>query len=62
MSKANYEYINEFAGKNYDRITIIVPKGSKEVIKEAARNAGKTVSDFITGFMPTGLIGRWKKK
>lgn len=58
----NYSYINEFAEKNYDRITLIVPKGSKESIKEAAKSAGKNVSEFITDMIPKSLIGAWKKK
>lgn len=60
--KRNYEYINEFTNENYDRITIIVPKGSKDRIKLMAKERGQTVSDFITGLMPRTLIGKWKKK
>lgn len=61
-SKKNYEYINEFTNENYDRITIIVPKGSKDRIKLMAKERNQTVSDFITGLMPRTLIGKWKKK
>ena len=41
-------YQNEFNKKNYDRIEIKVPKGSKAVIAEAAAAAGQSVSQYIT--------------
>lgn len=59
---ANYQYINDFAKENYDRITILVPKGAKARIKKVAENAGKNVSDYITSLMPVSLVGTWKKK
>ena len=58
----DYEYINKWASENYDRITIIVPKGSKERIKQAARDRGQTVTEYIASMMPKTLIGRWKRK
>ena len=61
-AKPNYEYINEFANENYDRITILVPKGSKELIRAIAKSRNQNVSDFITSLMPRSLIGKWKKK
>lgn len=33
--------------ERYDRIQIVVPKGEKDVIKEAAEECGETVSEFI---------------
>lgn len=40
-------YQNEYNKMNYDRIEIKVPKGKKEVIKEAAKAAGQSVNEFI---------------
>lgn len=40
-------YQNEYNKKNYDRIEIQVPKGRKAIIKEAAREAGQSVNEFI---------------
>lgn len=40
-------YQNEYNKMNYDRIEIKVPKGKKAVIKEAAREAGQSVNEFI---------------
>ena len=61
-STQDYEYINEFSKTAYDRITIIVPKGSKERIQRAAKNAGQSTSDFIVNLIPRSLVGKWKKK
>lgn len=61
-AKPNYEYINTFANENYDRITILVPKGSKERIRAIAKSRNQNVSDFITSLMPRSLVGKWKKK
>lgn len=41
-------YQNEYNKLNYDRIEIKVPKGKKEVIKEAAKGAGQSVNEFIS--------------
>ena len=38
---------NEFIGKAYDRINLLVKKGKKDVIKTAAENQGKSVNSFI---------------
>ena len=40
-------YNNAFNSKSYDRITILVPKGKKEVIKEYADNTGESVNGYI---------------
>lgn len=61
-AKQNYEYINSFAEQNYDRITVLVPKGSRERIKNAAKACGQTTSDFIVNLIPRSLVGKWKKK
>jgi hypothetical protein len=34
--KTYYEYQNEHLKEHYDRINLLVPKGSKELIKDAA--------------------------
>lgn len=58
----NYDYINRFSSENYDRITILVPKGGKARIQEAAKMAGMTTSDYIVSLIPESLVGEWKKK
>jgi len=58
----NYDYINRFSSENYDRITILVPKGGKARIQEAAKMAGMSTSDYIVSLIPESLVGEWKKK
>ena len=38
---------NRWNEKTYDRINFVVPKGQKDVIKQAAEQAGKSVNAFI---------------
>ena len=61
-AKQNYEYINSFAEENYDRITIIVPKGSKAKIAAMAKAHEMNTSEFIVNLIPRSLVGKWKKK
>lgn len=42
------KYQHEYNKKNYDRIEISVPKGQKNVIKETAKAAGQSVSEYIS--------------
>lgn len=41
------KYNNEFISQKYDRITLTVPKGQKEVIKTHAETQGERVNTFI---------------
>lgn len=40
-------YQNEFNKANYDRVEVVVKKGEKAVIKEIAKAAGQSVSEYI---------------
>jgi len=41
------KYRNQFEREHYDRLTILVPKGKKEVIKKAAADSGMSMSELI---------------
>lgn len=41
------KYQNEFNKANYDRMEVNMPKGKKAVIKEVAKAAGQSVSEYI---------------
>ena len=43
QSEAN----NRFDAKNYDRISVVAPKGSKDLIKQKAAAAGLSVNAYI---------------
>ena len=42
-----FKYQNEFVKNNYDRISLTMPKGKKDTIKQAATVAGMSVNEFI---------------
>lgn len=41
------DYDNTFIKNNYDRINFVMPKGTKDQIKEAAEKLGIKPSEFI---------------
>lgn len=42
------KYKNDFARENYDRITVMVPKGKKEIIKAYVKaNGYSSINEFI---------------
>ena len=45
--KSQYEYINNFNRQNYDRITIMLPKGKKEHIKQIASQNGESINSLV---------------
>lgn len=40
-------YIAQYQKDNYDRITVMAPKGTKEEIKKAAELKGMKISGFV---------------
>ena len=46
-SEAQKEATARYNKKAYDRISVVVPKGQREVIASAARAQGKSVNQFI---------------
>ena len=44
---AAFRYLNEYQKENYDRITIIVPKGRKKEIQATAKRKGMSTSEYI---------------
>ena len=48
MAKASTKAKNKYAAKAYDRITLLVPKGSKETIKHAATaKTGGSINGYV---------------
>lgn len=41
------KYQNEFNKANYDRVEVVVKKGEKAILKEIAKAAGQSVSEYI---------------
>ncbi|MCR5609446.1 MAG: hypothetical protein K6G26_10330 [Lachnospiraceae bacterium] len=52
MEKFNAnDYKNKFSKENYDRITILVPKGQKDVIKKKASELNVSVNEYINSLI-----------
>lgn len=47
VPKANQRAVNKYIKANYDRLTVTVPKGHKEVIQAYAAAQGQSVNGFI---------------
>lgn len=48
MSKTSPAVKNAWNAKNYDRISVVVPKGQRERIQQAAKDRGfKSTNEFI---------------
>lgn len=42
-----YNKQNDFNRNNYDRVSVMFPKGYKEEVKERAKQEGKSLNAFI---------------
>lgn len=60
MAVRKAKWQNDYIDKTYDRINLTVPKGNKEVIKEAAALNGESVNGFINRLIDDELkrLGR----
>ncbi len=47
MATAKSMAVRKYNAKAYDRIELVVPKGHKDRIKEAAKQKGESVNAFI---------------
>lgn len=48
MSKETIDYRNQFTKENYDRLSIITPKGTKEPLKDYYKEMGyKSLNDYV---------------
>ena len=46
-SKAKIDANNRYVEKTYDRITIAIPKGKKEVIDAHAKKHGESINAYV---------------
>ena len=51
MARQTAEYKNRFAATHYDRISLSVPKGLKELWAERAESEGKSLNRLIIDTM-----------
>lgn len=43
----NTAYRNEYQRQHYDRLNILLPKGAKKVIQDAAAAKGENISSYV---------------
>lgn len=43
----DYNYINDFKRDNYDRIEILLAKGSKKQLKALSKETGESVNNLV---------------
>ena len=55
----SYKAINKYAKTNYDRIAVVVPKGSAEAIKAAAASENKSTNRYILEAIEAKSGLRW---
>lgn len=52
MEKFNAtNYKNQYAKDNYDRITLTVPKGQKDIIKKRASELDVSINEYINSLI-----------
>lgn len=61
MAKQDTSYINWYNSQNYDRLTIVVPKGTKDNIKAEAGLNGQSVNEYLLSLIPERLISERKR-
>ena len=56
-SQNQLKYIREYNKAHYDRITVMVPKGVRNTIRERAKALGKSTNEYISGLIVVDLCG-----
>lgn len=56
MAKQDTNYINRYNRENYDRVVIMVPKGTKDNIKAEAQRRGQSANEFLLSLIPEKLV------
>lgn len=47
MAFDQYQYINDFKKANYERLELLVAKGTKKTLKDLSKKSGSTVNQLI---------------
>lgn len=46
-SKAQQKAVNKYMQENYDRVSLMMPKGKKDVVKAQAAKNGESLNGYI---------------
>lgn len=55
QKKRQIAYINQYNRENYDRYTVMLPKGTKQIYREFAESQGHTLNGFINSLLESAL-------
>lgn len=47
MSKGRGKSIYEYTKKNYDKVTLLLPKGYLDILKQHANSHGESINQFV---------------
>ena len=65
MTKKATSYKNDFTRVNYDRISIVIPKGRKQAIEAHAQRKGESVNGLVNSLLRADMglsEEEWKGK
>lgn len=48
---------NKYNARVYDQLRVLVPKGKKDIIKQAAAKVGESINSFVNKAIDTRLKG-----
>ena len=65
MAQKSTTYKNDFTRANYDRISIVIPKGQKQAIEAHAQSKGESVNGLVNSLLRADMglsEEEWKGK
>ena len=65
MAQKSTAYKNDFTRANYDRISIVIPKGQKQAIEAHAQSKGESVNGLVNSLLRADMglsEEEWKGK
>ncbi len=54
-SKARVEANNRYSAKAYDKVTVMLPKGTKEQVVEHAKKRGESLNAYVSRAIDTQM-------
>ena len=55
QKRRHQQYMNQYNRENYDRYTVMLPKGTKQIYREFAESRGHTLNGLINALLDAEL-------
>lgn len=55
QKRRHQQYMNQYNRENYDRYTVMLPKGTKQIYRELAERRGHTLNSYINMLLAEAL-------